>query len=140
MSRDEFTSRLLWLLPAFAVVAVLLRLAVGAQAFAVFGIATTALLLLPLATRIVALRLRAVGQSPRKALLLAVPLGLLAAGHILFWLAFFSSRPDTVVMLGSVRSMALTQVPFALPAVQTIAAAIAAWPILTGLRRASALD
>ena len=39
-----------------------------------------------------------------------------------------------------VRSMALTQVPFALPAVQTIAAAIAAWPILTGLRRASALD
>lgn len=134
MSRETFIKRLLWLLPALLAVAMLLRILAGAQAFRIYGFAAAVLLLLPLATRTLSLRLAAVGASPRRKLLFALPIGLLAAGHILFWLVFFSGDLNTAVMLGSARSMALTLVPFALPLLYAVVVVLAAWPILTALR------
>lgn len=129
MSRNNFLNRLAWLLVAGLAIAVLLRLMLGRQEFSIYGLAMVALVTLPMMTSLLSQRLARAGLPPRRALLYAVPVGLLALGHIAYWLLFFSGSVDVAVMLGSVRAMSQARLPALLPALYLVVAGLAAWPI-----------
>jgi hypothetical protein len=103
MLESRFLRRLLTIVAAALIAAAALRLLAGPSLFRLYGPAATVLLALPFLHRAVADRLAEHGRSRLKALLLTLPLGLLAAAHILFWAAFFGGSANLAIQLGVVR-------------------------------------
>lgn len=103
MLESPFLRRLLTILAAALIGAAALRLLAGPSLFRLHGPAATVLLALPFLHRAIADRLAEHGRSRLKALLLTLPLGFLAAAHILFWAAFFNGSANLAIQLGVVR-------------------------------------
>jgi uncharacterized membrane protein YhaH (DUF805 family) len=89
LSRQGFAVRVLGLLIAAGLLALLVRELFGANILRFYGVAGIALLSLPFLWRWCAKRLRTVGRSGFWALLLLVPLAFASLLQIGFWAAFF---------------------------------------------------
>ena len=87
-----------------ALLALGLRVGLGARWFGFYGAATVALATLPFLTRLLWRRLPASGLSRWWTLAYALPAGLVAAVQIGYWIVFFATGPDNP-MLGVVREM-----------------------------------
>lgn len=81
-----------------------LRLALGAGWFSFYGLATVALVTLPVVTSLLWRRLPATGHSRLWSLVYAVPVGLVSLAQIVFWWLFFAEG-GTNPTLGVLRSM-----------------------------------
>lgn len=134
MSRDQFLDHLLRLAVLALGAAVLLRVALGGQWFSIYGLAVVALLTLPLVVRLLRLRLPSAGLSRRRAWLYALPVGLLAALQVLYWVGFFSGSANLAVILGSVRNMAMTGLGGLLPLASAAILLLAATPLVAAGR------
>ena len=128
MTRADFLTWLARVAAAALVLALALRLLLGAQWFSLYGWASIALATLPFVHRLLRLRLPSVGRRRALALVYSVPLGLWSAGRILFWNAFFSGDANLAVMLGSARHMFWTHAGRVVPMLVTLL--VLAWIVI----------
>lgn len=116
MTHTAFRTRLLKLAAAGVMIALLLRLAGGQRWFGIYGPALAVLAILPPLHRLLADRLAERGSRRRRALLVTLPLALLALVQLGYWTAFFHGPASAAVELGVVRFMIRDWLGPALPA------------------------
>ncbi len=135
MTRSSFLGRLGLILAGAVILAVVLRLVIGARWFGFYGAATVTLLLLPLLALTLAARYRALGKARWPVVLLIVPAGAMALVQAGYWWAFFNLGPAGIP-LGVIRVMTADVLALARPAATLGLALVALWLVARGLGQA----
>jgi uncharacterized membrane protein YhaH (DUF805 family) len=126
MARDRYFKSLGVILAAALVLAAGLYAGMDSSWFGLYGLAAIVLVTLVPLSSLLWRRFTATGRSGWRALVYAIPAGLIALVQIGFWLALFTYGP-TNPTLGVIRAMLLANMGYLLPWAAAILLAIWLW-------------
>ncbi len=129
MNRTDYLGAMATLGLGALLLALLLRPVVGERWFDIYGVATVALPTAVAAGLVLARRYRTLGVSPWRAVAVAAPVILLAAGQIGYWMTFFGLGRDGAVALAILRAVVLDVAGPWLSLAGLALVLILAWPL-----------